>query len=97
MTRVWSAREQRDRHCSICPPFPTLGRTQVRDLGRTGDDLPTLPRHHQERIDEGTRRCECHGPLGEERIHCVFRRCEDNAGCIMKSTAAVVLPSQIAR
>ncbi|WP_433965926.1 mercuric transporter MerT family protein [Tunturiibacter gelidiferens] len=36
---------------------------QVRDLGRTGDDLPNLPHHHQEGIDEGTRRCECHGSL----------------------------------
>jgi len=43
--------------------LPTLGRTQVRDLGRTGDDLPDLPRDHQEGIDEGTRRCECHGSL----------------------------------
>ena len=43
--------------------LPYVGRTQVRDLGRTGDDLPNLPRHHQEGIDEGTRRCECHGSL----------------------------------
>jgi hypothetical protein len=45
MNRVWRPREQRDRHCSICPPFPTQGRTQVRALGRTGDGLPNLPRH----------------------------------------------------
>jgi hypothetical protein len=52
-----------DRHCSICPLLPTVGRTRVRDLGRTEDDLPNLPRHHQEGIDEGTRCCECHGSL----------------------------------
>jgi hypothetical protein len=47
----------------ICPLFPTQGRAQVRDLGRTGDDLPNLLRYHQEGLDEGTRRCECHGSL----------------------------------
>src|SRR5260370_20564153 len=45
------------------------------------DDLPNLPPHHQEGIDEGTRRCEGHGSLREERTYCVFRRCEDNTGC----------------
>jgi hypothetical protein len=47
----------------ICPLLPSVGRTQVRDLGRTGDELPNLPRHYQEGIDEGTGRCECHGSL----------------------------------
>ena len=37
------------------PSPPHSGRTQVRNLGRAGNELPNLPRHHQEGADEGTR------------------------------------------